>query len=241
MKGVFRRSVAWRSCYFLDCCYCATVTRILAKQFSLRYIEWLPQIVGNLKFFLLELIMSKKVTSSPLAAFSVTSGFALLLSCFSPAVAMADSAPDAVKVPAGNKMVLKTTTSSGRLTYQCREKKDAPGELVWTFAGPEATLNDESGKQVGIYFGPPATWGGNDGSKITGDQLAVSPGGAGNIALQLVKANPASAPGIMEGVTYVQRLATKGGVPPSSPCNADNKDRKEIVDYSADYLFWKAS
>jgi hypothetical protein len=90
-----------------------------------------------LKFFLLELIMSKKVNSSPLTTISATASFAFLLSCLSPAVAMADSAPDAVKVPAGNKMVLKTTTTSGRLTYQCREKKDAPGELVWTFAGPE--------------------------------------------------------------------------------------------------------
>jgi hypothetical protein len=185
--------------------------------------------------------MIKKVISSPVAAFSATSAFALVLTCFSPAVAMADSAPDAVKVPAGNKMVLKTTTTSGKITYQCKDKKDAPGEVVWIFSGPSATLNDESGKEIGLYFGPPATWGGNDGSKITGDQLAVSPGGAGNIPLQLVKANPSSAPGIMEGVTYIQRLATKGGVAPSSPCNADNKDRKEIVEYTADYLFWKAS
>jgi hypothetical protein len=42
----------------------------------------------------------------------------------------------------------------------------------WVFAGPDAKRNDRSGKQVGQYYGPPATWESIDGSKLTGAQVA---------------------------------------------------------------------
>jgi hypothetical protein len=45
----------------------------------------------------------------------------------------------------------------------------------------------------------------------------------------------------MSGVTYVQRSATKGGVAPKSDCSAANVDAKVIVNYQADYVFYKAS
>jgi hypothetical protein len=61
----------------------------------------------------------------------------------------------------------------------------------WVFVGPNAVLNDRSGKQVGKYYGPPATWEGMDGSKLTATQLAVAPSSPGSLPLQLVKANPA--------------------------------------------------
>jgi hypothetical protein len=150
-----------------------------------------------------------------------------------------DALPDAVKVPAGNKVALETV-GVGEITYECRDKKDAAGQFEWVFAGPAAVLNDRAGKQIGTYYGPPATWQSMDGSKITATQLAVSPAGAGNIPLQLVKANPASGAGAMLGVTYIQRVATKGGVAPSSACDAAAKGKKETVKYQADYIFWKA-
>lgn len=148
--------------------------------------------------------------------------------------------PASVQVPAGN-VVAMQTVGAGDITYQCRVKKDMAGHFEWVFAGPDAVLSDRSGKAVGKYFGPPATWASNDGSKITGTQLAVSPGGTGNIPFQLVKANPSMGGGAMTGVTYVQRLATKGGVAPASACGADNVGAKEIVKYQANYLFWKAA
>jgi hypothetical protein len=80
-----------------------------------------------------------------------------------------------------------------------------------------------------------------DGSKITGTQLAVAPGGSGNIPLQLVKANPAMGMGAMQGVTYIQRVATMGGVAPAMACGAGNMGAKQIVQYRADYIFYKAS
>ena len=148
--------------------------------------------------------------------------------------------PDSIKVPDGHKVALETT-GVGEITYECRDKANAAGQTEWTFVGPKAVLNDRSGKPVGTYFGPPATWQAQDGSKVTGTQLAVAPSGAGNLPYQLVKANPAEGKGAMSGVSYIQRVALKGGVAPSSECTAANKGKQEVVKYQADYIFWAAT
>jgi hypothetical protein len=151
-----------------------------------------------------------------------------------------DSLPDAVKVPAGNQVALETV-GVGEITYECRAKANTPGQFEWVFVGPMADLNGRNGAKLGTYYGPPATWASSDGSKLTGTQLAVAPAAAGSIPLQLVKANPASGAGAMMGVTFIQRVATKGGVAPASACDAATLGRKEIVKYQADYIFWKAA
>jgi hypothetical protein len=161
---------------------------------------------------------------------------------------MQDRLPDAVKVPAGHRVVMETV-GVGEITYECRAKAQSPANMAdqfeWVFVGPKAALNDRSGNTVGTYFGPPATWASMDGSKLTGAQLAVAPAGAGNIPYQLVKANPAvlgaSGEGAMAGVTHIQRVATKGGVAPVMPCATANMGQKQIVAYQADYIFWKAA
>jgi hypothetical protein len=149
------------------------------------------------------------------------------------------SLPDAVKVPAGHKVALETV-GVGEITYECRDKKDAAGQTEWVFVGPDAKLLDRNGKQVGKYYGPPATWESADGSKVTGAQVAIAPAGAGNIPLQLVKANPATGNGAMTGVTFIQRVATAGGVAPSAPCTPATKGQKQIVQYKSDYILYKA-
>lgn len=149
-----------------------------------------------------------------------------------------DSLPAAVQVPAGN-MVALETVGVGQITYECRAKKDASG-FEWVFVGPDAKLNDRSGKQIGRYYGPPATWESADGSKVTGAQVAISPASPGNIPLQLVKANPATGNGAMVGVTFIQRVATKGGVAPATACDMAAMGKKEIVKYESDYILYKA-
>lgn len=150
-----------------------------------------------------------------------------------------DTLPANMKVPAGHRVALETV-GMGEITYACLANKDMAGQYAWTFAGPDAKLLDRSGKQVGKYFGPPATWAAMDGSAITGKQLAVSSGGAGNIPLQLVQANPAVGMGAMSGITHIQRVKTVGGVAPASACGASNLGAKQTVTYQADYIFWKA-
>ena len=147
--------------------------------------------------------------------------------------------PDTVKVPMGHNVAMETV-GAGTITYECRAKKDTAGQFEWAFVGPSATLTDRSGKTVGRYYGPPATWESGDGSKVTGVQQSVAPGGDGNIPLQLVKANPAMGMGAMQGVSFIQRVVTRGGVAPAMACANGNTGQKQTVQYQADYIFWRA-
>ena len=146
--------------------------------------------------------------------------------------------PEPVRVPAGQKMKM-AATGVGELTYECREKANAAGAYEWVFVGPVATLYGGDRKTVGKYYAGP-TWESSDVSKITGKQVAVAPAGAGSIPLQLVKTDPAMGAGAMSGVTYIQRVNTKGGVAPSTTCDAAAKGSRQQVNYQADYVFYGA-
>ena len=148
--------------------------------------------------------------------------------------------PATVQVPAGHKVALETV-GVGQITYECRARKDMAGQFEWVFVGPDAKLMSRNGQQVGKYHGPPATWASMDGSQLTATQLAVAPAAAGSIPLQLVKANPAMGMGAMQGVTYIQRVKTQGGVAPAMACDAAKMGSQQIVNYQADYIFWKAA
>ena len=170
---------------------------------------------------------------------SLLGAAAVLSACASAPVMMkVDNAslPEPVRVPAGQKMMM-AATGVGEITYECREKKDVAGQHEWAFVAPVATLYSADRKTVGKYYAGP-TWEAADGSKVTGKQLAVSPASPGNIALQLVKADPATGSGAMTGVSYIQRLNTKGGVAPALACDAASKGQRQQVRYEADYVFY---
>ena len=170
---------------------------------------------------------------------SLIGAAAVLSACASAPVMMkVDNAslPEPVRVPAGQKMMM-AATGVGEITYECREKKDVAGQHEWAFVAPVATLYSADRKTVGKYYAGP-TWEAADGSKVTGKQLAVSPASPGNIALQLVKADPATGSGAMTGVSYIQRLNTKGGVAPALACDAASKGQRQQVRYEADYVFY---
>lgn len=148
------------------------------------------------------------------------------------------AAPEPVRVPAGHRIVMDTW-GIGEITYECREKKDAAGQFEWAFVAPVATLYDQQRKAVGKYYAGP-TWESNDGSRVTGKQVAVAPAPAAkSIPLQLVKADPAIGSGAMTGVTYIQRLDTKAGVAPATVCDASGKGKQEKVAYEARYVFYR--
>lgn len=177
------------------------------------------------------------------AMVAVTSTAALLAACGSmksPASTFSQAAlPAPIQVPAGHKVAWETV-GSGDITYECRDKANAPGQTEWVFVGPDAVLKDRAGKSIGRYYGPPATWEANDGSKLTATQIAVAPSGPGNLPYQLVKANPAMGAGALVGVSYIQRVALQGGLAPvDQPCTSTTKGQKTMVKYQADYIFWK--
>lgn len=173
-----------------------------------------------------------QIALKPMAAAILVSSLAACATTMS-----APDVPQAVAVPAGHRpaMMLKGV---GLLTYECRAKADSAGAHEWVFAGPDARLVDENDRTVGRYYGGP-TWEHNAGSKITGKQLAVSPGPSGAIPLQLVQTTPATGTGPFNGVTYIQRVNTIGGVAPKTTCDMSSMGSKQTVNYSADYVFYK--
>jgi hypothetical protein len=161
----------------------------------------------------------------PMAADNLTAG-----------IAMNAALPDAVRVPAGQRLMM-TSRGVGELTYECRAKKDMAAQFEWAFVGPVASLMNADRKTVGKYYAGP-TWEAMDGSKVSGKQVAVSPAAPGNIPLQLVKADPSMGVGAMNGVSYIQRLNTKGGVAPTTVCDAGSLSKRMTVPYEADYVFY---
>lgn len=172
--------------------------------------------------------------SKALSALSVTS-----LLMFTQNASAADL-PTEIQVPAGNSVAM-TTSAVGNITWECKDDAKNPGKVAYAFAGPRAVLNDAKGNQAGSYYGPPATWEALDGSAVTGKELAVSPSKKGSIPMQLVQANPSTGTGVMNGVTYIQRINLEGGSAPTMGCSEATKGHKVVVNYAGDYVFWKAN
>ena len=132
------------------------------------------------------------------------------------------------------------TNAIGELIYECRAKANTMNEFEWAFVSPKAMPYDMNKTVVGKYYVGP-TWELNDGSKITGKQMAIAPGMAGPIPLQIVKAGNPTGMGFFKDVTHIQRLNTMGGVAPTESCTSIDVGTKKIVPYKADYVFFKAN
>jgi len=149
--------------------------------------------------------------------------------------------PPEVQVPLGHKPAL-VLVGSGDVVYECHPTGAATGQYAWSFVRPEAKLLDTTGKQVGRYFGPPATWDYWAGSRVTGKPLKSAPAGEGNLPFQLVEAEPAIGNhDALRGTTYIQRVNIKGGGTPTKACGWMNMREAQTVKYQADYIFYRAA
>ena len=173
-----------------------------------------------------------------LVTFAMVVGTAVMMAACSSVKAPAkeysqDRLVEAIRVPAGHSVELETT-GVGVLNYECR----ATG---WTLTGPKADLIDRTGKNVGSYSGPPATWTHVDGSSVVGTQVTVSPMvGATNIPLQLSKGTSGTNAGVLQNISYIQRIDTKGGQDFSKACTQADIGDKLTLPFQADYIFWRA-
>ena len=140
--------------------------------------------------------------------------------------------PSKIAVPEGNKPFL-ARHAVGVQIYSCN------GAGSWGLVAPRADLFDDKGKHRGTHSGGP-TWQDQDGSTVVAsrvDGVTVDPTA---IPWLLLKATP-TAPGKLGKTTYIQRIATEGGLAPAaSTCTAENAGQIVEVPYEADYVFWKA-
>jgi hypothetical protein len=137
--------------------------------------------------------------------------------------------PDPLKVPAGNKLVA-SFEGIGVQIYQCANN-------AWMLRQPAAIISD-NGKPVALHSKGPV-W----VSTIDGSSVAAAP--VPNAAVThddavpelLLKATENHGAGQFASVTYVQRLATKGGLAPKGACTVGAENS---VKYSATYNFYAA-
>jgi hypothetical protein len=128
--------------------------------------------------------------------------------------------------------------AEGTQNYTCKAGPD--GSYAWAFKAPEAKLFDESCRQVGTHFAGPTWQMDRDGSAVTAMKIgeAAAPG---TIPWLLLGTTPRSPEGMLGSTTFIQRIATTGGLPPSETCDASIASRETGTFYTATYLFFRSA
>jgi hypothetical protein len=86
---------------------------------------------------------------------------------------------------------------------------------------------------------PFATW--QYSQDTSADPAFVAPEAVPWFLLEVVSAEAGPTGGQKLTKTTHQRLNTTGGKPPSSPCGQGEVGNKELVEYTADYYFYRDS
>ncbi|MBC7886794.1 MAG: DUF3455 domain-containing protein [Ferruginibacter sp.] len=146
-------------------------------------------------------------------------------------------------LPGGNTRIA-TFFAEGIQKYKSQQKAGSnPPEFEWVFVAPEATLYNSTNAKVGTHSAGPA-WqlSASATDSIFGQQFsppksAASPDPVSIDWLQLMPKTGKSPTGVFANVSYIQRIATRGGKAPATlPAGAG-----ETIDvkYTAVYRFTK--
>ena len=144
------------------------------------------------------------------------------------------SIPDAIKVPAGNSPIL-SVHAKGDQIYQCSLNG---GVYSWQLQAPDARLFDVQGQVVGSHYSGPV-WEYKEGSRVVGkvlNKISIAPDSA--ISWLLVKVVSHKGNGLFSDVSFINRVNTEGGLPPSSGCDSNHLGSEKRMAYTADYIFY---
>jgi hypothetical protein len=110
---------------------------------------------------------------------------------------------------------------------------------AWVFIAPEAGLFASANFRgvVGSHYGGP-TWETNSGSLVVSSGSTAIPCTPDPTAIPWLRltAVTSSGPGILEGVTYIQRINTAGGIRPAAGTVVGEEAR---IPYTTEYYFYK--
>jgi len=137
-----------------------------------------------------------------------------------------------LQVAAGNEVAFQTY-ASGVQVYRWNG-------TAWVFVEPVANLFAARNfhGQVGTHYAGP-TWESNSGSKVVARRVdGCTPNASAIPWLKLEKVST-EGPGIFDGVTFVQRVNTTGGLAPSAPGSFVGEEAR--VPYAAEYYFYRAA
>lgn len=146
--------------------------------------------------------------------------------------------PAPLQAPPGQVVFLEAR-ASGVQIYECVPKINLPGGYEWAFRAPDATLTDDDGDEIGKHYAGP-TWDAPDGSRVLGEVKVSAPSpDATAIPWLLLGAKATFGRGLFAGTATIQRVATKGGAAPTTPCAVDNVHQFARVPYTAVYYFYR--
>jgi len=146
--------------------------------------------------------------------------------------------PGVLKAPPDQEVFLEAL-ASGSQVYECLPKQG--GSYEWTFRAPEAALTSRLlGSDLGKHYAGP-TWEAPDGSRVLGEVKERAPASEPNaIPWLLLSAKATFGKGVFTQTRSIQRVATKGGNPPTEPCSAANANQFARVPYTATYYFYRS-
>jgi hypothetical protein len=108
----------------------------------------------------------------------------------------------------------------------------------WAFVAPAARLfaDAEYHGEVGIHYAGP-TWESNSGGKVIASRVESCAPDPTAIPWLLLQTVSTEGPGIFHRVTYIQRVNTASGLPPTAPGQFVGDE--EEVPYTAEYYFYR--
>ena len=138
---------------------------------------------------------------------------------------------DSLQVPEGNSLAFRVYA----LGVQVYKWNGAS----WGFVEPRATLFADAHfhGEVGIHYVGP-TWESNSGSKVVATRVTGCTPDSTAIPWLRLQTVSTEGSGIFSSVTFIQRVNTTGGVPPTAPGSSIGEVAE--VPYTAEYYFYRA-
>lgn len=139
-----------------------------------------------------------------------------------------------IKAPSDREPVL-LLSAQGVQIFRCEKRE---GAFVWVFRQPDAQLLDAAGKVVGRH-GASFSFEHNDGSRLTATIVAYDEAPNSADLRWVLMTTRSFGKGAFDGISHVQRVRTRGGMPPEK-CDAAQSNQLLRVDFSADFVFYRA-
>jgi len=138
-----------------------------------------------------------------------------------------------IKAPSDREPVLQLS-ARGVQVFRC-EKRD--GKWIWVFRQPDAELINDRGAVVGRH-GANFSFEHVDDSRLAATIAAHDDAPKSTDLRWLLMTTRSFGKGAFEGVTHVQRVNTRGGMPPDH-CEAAQANQVLRVDFTADFVFYR--
>jgi hypothetical protein len=137
---------------------------------------------------------------------------------------------DSLEVPSGNRVAAHV--------YAVGVQRYRWNGTSWVFVEPVATLFADANyhHKVGLHYAGP-TWESNPGGKVVAARLEGCSPDPAAIPWLLLQTVSTDGPGLLNSVTYIQRVNTRGGLAPTAP--GASIGVVADVPYTTEYYFYR--